>query len=209
MIGGAYTLIEQNWPGTRCRSKENWRWEKQLHISNQNGSPEKRFEKAVAKNCPEWFNMIPVASGVMPETEEGGRRIDLARECEPGWFEFVELKFGPKCDTPLRAAIEILEYGLIYVFSRVHAGALRYDAGNPLLSAQRISLRAVLPGKAYSSGSLAELELSLNAGLHALTARLGVPCQIDFAFESLPANASLSDPCAAMRGRTAVYSPLP
>ncbi|NWF82859.1 MAG: hypothetical protein HXY18_03410 [Bryobacteraceae bacterium] len=206
MIGAAYTLIEQNWPGTRCRSSENWRWVKKLHISGQNESPEKRFEKAVAANCQEWFNMIPVASGVIPGLQEGGRRIDLARECEPGWFEFVELKFGPNCDTPLRAAIEILQYGLIYVFSRVHASGLGYDAGNRLLSARRISLKAVLPAEAYSSGSLERLEGSLNAGLRALTARLGVQCQLDFVFESLPAHASESDPCAAMRNRSAVYS---
>jgi hypothetical protein len=68
--------------------------------------------------------MIPVASGVLPDGGEGGRRIDLARCCGPGWFEFIELKVGGNCNTPLRAAIELLGYALIYRFSRSYAREL-------------------------------------------------------------------------------------
>lgn len=116
LVKAIYKQIVTNWPGTRCRSAENWRWEKKTYISDRNESPEKRFEKELAAQSGEWYNMIPVASGVLPDVEEGGRRIDLARQCDPGWFEFIELKLGDHCDTPLYAAVEILGYGLIYIF---------------------------------------------------------------------------------------------
>ena len=164
LVSGVYDRIEANWPGTPCRSRENWRLVAQPAISQRNESPEKRFEKALVRENPEWVNMIPVASGVLPDVEEGGRRIDLARECAPGWFEFIELKVGPDCDTPLHAAMEILGYGMIYLFSRVHLEGLGYDPGNPLLSAHRISLKVLAPPAAYRRGSLQKLETALNDG---------------------------------------------
>jgi hypothetical protein len=103
LVCGIYDRIEANWPGSPCRSRQNWRFVAQPRISQRNESPEKRFEKTLVLEEPEWVNMIPVASGVLPDVEEGGRRIDLAREYAPGWFEFVELKLGPNCDTPLVA----------------------------------------------------------------------------------------------------------
>lgn len=206
LVSDGYQLIEGNWPGCRCRSKENWRWEKRLHISDENDSAEKRFEKAVTAACAEWMNMIPVASGVMPDAEEGGRRIDLARCFAPGCYEFVELKLGRRTDTPLRAAVEILGYGLIYVFSRVHANALGYDNTRDLLAADRISLKATLPRTAYVHGSLANLEAGLNEGLANLTDRLRLPCSVDFAFEALPEGASEQRPRESMERRYRMYS---
>ena len=108
LITEMYCRIVRNWPGTRCRGSENWRWEKKTYISEQNDSLEKRFEKGLAAKCGEWYNMIPVASGVMPDVDEGGRRIDLARCYGRGRFEFVELKLGnpaiPLCTPRLKSS---------------------------------------------------------------------------------------------------------
>src|SRR5262249_9084564 len=150
---------------------------------------EKQFEKAVAAQSPEWVNMIPVASGVLPDVDEGGRRIDLARYCAKGDYEFVELKLGRHCDTPLHAAIELLGYGLIYLFSREHGDRLGYDPHNPLLTATRIGLSVVAPAACYGEGSLLAFEDEVNRELMDLvTARFPGRLVMDFCFERLPAD---------------------
>jgi hypothetical protein len=189
MISGMYRTITANWPGSRCRGGQNWRWEKQTYISDANESIEKQFEKAIAAQCPEWVNMIPVASGVLPDMDEGGRRIDLARCCAKGDYEFLELKLGQHCDTPLHAAIELLGYGLIYLFSREHCDRLGYDPHNPLLTATRIGLRVVAPAASYGEGSLLPFEDEVNRGLMDLvTVRFPGRPVMDFSFEHLPAD---------------------
>ena len=189
LLAGMYRRIAANWPGTTCRSSQNWRWEKKTFISDVNESLEKQFEKAVAAQCPEWVNMIPVASGVLPDVEEGGRRIDLARSCGEGDYEFLELKLGKHCDTPLHAAIELLGYGLIYLFSREHRDRLGYDPRNLLLSATRIRLRVVAPKASYLPGSLLALQEELNRGLVDLVSVKFPGClDMDFCFEQLPAD---------------------
>jgi hypothetical protein len=187
MISDMYRTITANWSGTRCRGGQNWRWEKQTYVSDANESLEKQFEKAVAAQSPEWVNMIPVASGVLPDANEGGRRIDLARCYAEGDYEFVELKLGQHCDTPLHAAIELLGYGLIYLFSREHGERLGYDLHSPLLSATRIGLSVVAPAACYGQGSLLAFEDELNRGLVDLvTARFPGRLAMDFCFEQLP-----------------------
>jgi hypothetical protein len=210
LISRMYTRVVANWPGILCRSRENWRWEKKTYISDQNESAEKRFEKRLAAESGEWYNMIPVASGVLPDVEEGGRRIDLARQCSPGWFEFVELKLGDTCNTPLHAAIEILGYGLIYVFSRIHAKQLGYDSRNLLLSARRISLKVLAPAESYSNGSLEYLEMAINQGLQDLSKRIGNELfEMDFQFEHFPAHLNSgtnpASPSDWMAARQPVY----
>jgi len=207
MLREAYARIVSNWPGTRCRGHENWRWEKKTYIADYNDSPEKRFEKTVAIQCPDWVNMVPVASGVLPDVEEGGRRIDLAHRCGPAWFEFVELKLGEHCNTPLHAAIEILGYGLVYLFSRRNRNALGYDEPNALLSAQRIDLKALTPYEAYCPGSLAVFEREIRRGLEALVVK-GEGVEMTFQFEQFPCGLEIREASAsaAMDGRVAVYA---
>ena len=191
--------------GTKCRGNENWRWQKKPYIADDNDSAEKRFEKAVALRCPDWVNMVPVASGVLPDADEGGRRIDLAHQCGQGWFEFVELKAGVNCDWPLHAAIEILGYGLIYLFSRCNQNALGYPENNALLTARRIDLKVLAPFESYRPGSLAGFEREIRKGLQALEIE---GLKMDFCFEQFPPGAEVVDESAPalINSRTAVYS---
>jgi hypothetical protein len=154
--------------------------------------------------------MIPVASGVIPDVMEGGRRIDLARQCSAGWFEFLELKVGDHCDTPLHAAVEIIGYGLIYLFSRRYQKELGYDSGNMLLAAHRISLKVLAPSISYSLGSLANFESELNRGLAEVVSSQNLDrLTIDFRFEQLPSDFELESacksPCEVMARRSTVY----
>jgi hypothetical protein len=210
VLAGMYRSIVANWPGTTCRSSQNWRWEKQTFISDVNESLEKQFEKSVAAQCSEWVNMIPVASGVLPDVEEGGRRIDLARCCGERDYEFLELKLGKYCDTPLYAAIELLGYGLIYLFSREHRDRLGYDPRNRLLAATRIRLRVVAPMSSYLPGSLLAFQEEINRGLVDLVFAKFPGClDMDFCFEQLPTDFDWRPGSAsageALDRRTAVY----
>jgi hypothetical protein len=202
LLQEAYSQIVSNWSGEPGRGQENWRWEPQRHISTANNSPEKRFEKAVVNQCPGWVNMIPVASGVV--AAEGGRRIDLAQSRGPAWFEFIELKLGKNCDTPLFAAIEILGYGLAYLFSRRNCKALGYDESNELLSARRMELKVLAPRESYFPGSLQAFEREIGRGLEALVAHEEL-LELTFQFEQLPDVVEADKPCAAINGRSAVY----
>ncbi len=187
LIRGMYDRIERNWPGTPCRGDQNWRLIPQLYIDPRNDSAEKRLEKAIAGQCAGWVNMVPVCSGVMPSLNEGGRRIDLVRRRAADSWEFVELKIGDNCDTPLYAALEILGYGLVYLFSRRHAERLGYSRRNPLLAARDVSLVVLAPAEAYRHGSLLFFERQMNHGMRKLVnADDGV--KIDFRFECFPAN---------------------
>jgi hypothetical protein len=210
LLDAMFRRIVANWLGNPCRGGENWRWEKNPYIDEHNSSPEKRFEKAVAAECGEWYNMIPVASGVVPEAQEGGRRIDLARQCGAGWFELVELKVGDHCNTPLHAAVEIIGYGLIYLFSRVYLKELGYNPRNIMLSANRITLKVLAPRISYLQGSLAGFESELNRGLIQLMCSQNVAgLTMDFRFEQLPSNFELESacntPCEVMARRSLVY----
>jgi hypothetical protein len=138
--------------------------------------------------------MVPVASGVMLGADEGGRRIDLAHRCSPGSYEFIELKLGIACDTPLHAAMEILEYGLIYVFSRVHLDSLGYDRMNELLRANAIALKVLAPAESYLPGSLEALEQAINFGLAELWKMEKLDFKINFAFEQFPLGFRWSGP---------------
>lgn len=182
LVRGMYDRIAANWPGTPCRGKHNWRLDPQTKICSHNDSPEKTFEKFVATNCPGWTNMVPTASGMLPDVEEGGRRIDLVHELEPGAFEFIELKIDS--DTPLYATIEILGYGLLYVHARLHRTALGYPADSrPLLNARHIGLRVLAPQPFYAPFSLRHLEAAVSSGVATLAEQMDVGCTINFRLE--------------------------
>ena len=122
--------FQKRWEGggSQGRSEQNWRWEPQLGLGPSNQG-EKELEKLAAflLGKSEWTNQIPVCSGLMPPPyEEGHRAIDLGRKISDNTFEFIELKFklgngnltGDR--HPLYAALELLEYGMLYVFARAN-----------------------------------------------------------------------------------------
>jgi len=155
------------------------------------------------------MNMIPVASGIMPNAREGGRRIDLGHKLGEGEYEFIELKLGNNCQPPLRAAIEILEYGLIYLFSRQNLCALGYDPANALLQATRIHLKVLAPAVSYIAGSLKIFEHAVNDGLTKMIAEENLSVFMDFYFEMFPAGLTWGENAIgaleAMKMRRLVY----
>ncbi len=120
LVRSLYDRIERNWDHCPGRSKELWRWRALTYISENNRSPEKTLEKAIVdQNCG-YVNQIPATSGLLYTREERHVSVDLGRRIEKARFELIELKMGDSADTPLRAAFQILLYGLLYCFARLH-----------------------------------------------------------------------------------------
>ena len=171
LVSGLYGLIEEN-RSDHTPSLENWRITRQLSISPKNSSPEILLERAIARlgehgELKEWFNQVPVASGLIDDKADKRAAIDLLRH-KDNWAEFVELKW--KSDTPVFAAFEILLYGLAYLYSRVNRKTLGYLEG-PLLSVSKVSLSVLAPRAYYTGYDLEWLEQGLDEGLRTLAAK--------------------------------------
>ena len=155
-------------------------------ISALNRSPEKTLEKAIVQCSQDWVNQIPVASGLM-DTEQRLMSVDLGRKCGAEWYELVELKAGQNADTPLRASIEILCYGLLYCFARLRKRELELPNRSEMLTARRIDLKVLAPVEVYAGFELQWLEDSIDRGIQEFTReRFGDGLRMSFAAESFP-----------------------
>lgn len=99
-----------------------------------------------------WWNQVPVASGLYGKSAGKRRAIDLVRRRNPSTYDFIELKVDS--NRPLYAAIEILEYGFAWYFSRLEPG-IGYKARiqRSLLSAERVHLSVLAPTAFYFDAS--------------------------------------------------------
>ena len=157
-----YKIVESNWNKESPTSWRNWRLTKELYIKDTNRSGEKNLEKEIAEKNKNWFNQSPAASGLADSKRDRKMAVDLVHKKGRKTFEFIELKINS--NTPLYAAIEILLYGLLYLFYR--AQSMRCNGWvNPnnkeLLGAREVELKVLAPGQyyvAYSRDVLLYLE---------------------------------------------------
>jgi hypothetical protein len=188
LVDAIHRTIESNYArsgasANKNRSRENWRWQSlQPQISPHNRSPEVVIERAIAAACHrlgrnDWANQIPVASGLLGKKGDGRRAIDLVRRRGERHFELIELKFAS--DTPLFAAIEIIEYGCLWLIAHDD----KPTRPSALLDADHIDLRVLAPAAYYKKFALKDIEVSLDAGVRALGRRNGTV--LTFAFELL------------------------
>jgi hypothetical protein len=129
-------------------------------------------------------NQVPVASGLTTGSAGGRRAIDLVHRCGDGWYEIIELKVDEGAGTPLFAAMEILQYGVLYIFSRENASTLGYKETG-MLGATGIHLKVLAPVTYYRECDLSWLEESINGGLAKFLGRSERAFEMDFKFESL------------------------
>ena len=192
LVEQMFSKISANWHDClealkRPPSRQNWRWfDPKPDISPRNKSPEVTLERAVitaalAQGRLDWSNQVPIASG-MSGSGDRRRAIDLVHQRGSGKFDFVELKIAS--DNPLFAAIEILEYGLVWLLSRCHRASLGYD-GRPLVEATDVRLSVLAPAAYYRELDLSWLADGLNMGLHTLGEREG-SVKLAFTFEAFP-----------------------
>ena len=202
-IEAAIGKIEANWSGRESRSTQNWRL---LHVPLKNGSDYKErdwrtsevlMERMICDACRKQnlsvWNQMPGASGLLPlppkrddgkrrVASEGRRAIDLvyrpagAEEI----YEFLELKIRRKdgtADSLHHATLEVLEYGLLYLFSRKNQVKLGY-AKSPekkqryaVLDASEIRLRVLAAEDYYTSHDHGDVSVeNINKALEAYIA---------------------------------------
>lgn len=123
------------------------------------------------------------------------RSIDLVERTGDESFDFIELKI--RSDTPLYAALEVLDYGVLYAFSRINARSLNYEQGfSEILDARRIGLRVLAPNRFYEHKSrgtretksldLAWLESIMLDATRRLASMIGGDTVMDFRFDVFP-----------------------
>jgi len=148
-----------------------------------NQSHETTFEKAIAKELdPDLVNQTPTSSGLVRPHSDKKSNFDLVLRSGDS-YSFIELKID--ADTPLKAALQSLRYGLVYVFTRLHQSELACTAlAKPLLAASSVHIEVLAPEEYYSPYGtwLCVLERTLSEGL--LAFREQVPTlSITFAFK--------------------------
>ena len=114
----------------KAPSSENWRMVEQTNQWTEGHSEEVDLERFLVKarlRPSEWWNQVPIASAL-----GGGRRqcIDLVHARGNGCYDFVELKV--KSNTPIYAAVEVLQYGYFWLLSRAHRDRLGYSRNEPM-----------------------------------------------------------------------------
>lgn len=124
LIEKMYEQIKTNWSRSEYHnpSRENWRFEKQELVGSDN-KKEVALERALVNipgeiwpDADSWVNQVPVASGLVDPAADKRRAIDLVYRCKDDSYDFIELKVDESGGTPLFAAMEVLQYGLLYVF---------------------------------------------------------------------------------------------
>jgi len=167
-------------------SRENWRFQKQIEIDSKNSSPEVTLErKLVNVFNGSLVNQIPTSSGLVGSRQDKVRNIDLVMRNNSYEYEFIELKVDS--NTPLYAAMEILLYGLLYIFTREHMQEFEYDSNDKtLLSANSIQLIPLAPFHYYPY-HIQWIERKINDGLQQfIKSEVGIDLNMDFTFQSFP-----------------------
>jgi hypothetical protein len=120
------------------------------------------LEREIVNKCGEdWSNQMPAASGLVGPSTDKRAAVDLVHREGPTKYSLIELKVDS--NNPLFAAIEILQYGLLFVWSRNNLEKLGYDLHpQPVLAANEITLSVLAPGDYYSDYSLSNLTDALN-----------------------------------------------
>ena len=170
-LDACYSRIHQNWLAevdsgyTNPPSKENWRWKRHLDLAPENASPELRLERAIVATCGEsWSNQMPVASGLVGSATDKRAAVDLVYRKDSTTYSLFELKV--ESNNPLFAAIEILSYGILFVWSRANQDSLRYNIENqPVLGASDITLSVLAPERYFDGMDLSAFATVLNRGL--------------------------------------------
>ncbi len=153
---GIYHSLEREWTGKPIeRSEKLWKLRRATRIAPHNPYPEIILEKSVAmlaqrkhmSQC--YFNQCPTASGVFHPTRDRRSAVDLVY-----WLaskkraSLIELKWGS--GEPCDALSQVVRYGMIYFFCRVHRSALPLS-NRPLMDANHIALSVIAP-KIYYDG---------------------------------------------------------
>jgi hypothetical protein len=162
----------------RSPSAMNWRMDHPVtKCDDKNKLREVGLERAVVAAFREagnkdWWNQVPVASGLYGKSAGKRRAIDLVQRRTASSYDLIELKVDS--NRPLFAAIEILEYGFAWYFSRLESG-IGYDAKmvqRSLLSADRVHLSVLAPTAFYCDADYQVFGQGIESALAAMDGKV-------------------------------------
>lgn len=176
----------------------NWRLSPAPDFDEANSSLEKRLEKRVVEltkptgQLAGWFNQIPAASGYFDPRKNRKNSIDLVHETRTGKeYEFIELKLDPTSGWPFYATFEILSYGFLYLFTRIHPEIRkRFENATEkrrVLKAEKIRLIVLAPESYYrkseqSVRALEEFQGSIDSALREFVRKTVPNLEMGFEF---------------------------
>ncbi len=192
LVRSIYDTVRDNFLGilakkTKDPSRQNWRMRKTWPSFDPANKPrEVGLERTFVKACvdaerSDWWNQVPIASGLINPTAAKRCAIDLVHHRGPEAFDFVELKLGS--NTPLYAAVEILQYGFIWLLSR---RAFAEPAPGTMLHASDVRLSVLAPDSFYQGVGYREFQAGANEALKQIAADHSVT--MTFTFDRLPAD---------------------
>ena len=167
LINGLYEQMMANFSGRPVSYSEKlWSCRRAIEITDANKNKETILEKAVAMlaekgHMPGWFNQCPVASGITDSDKDRRRAIDLIHIAGKK-ARLIELKWTS--DTPVHALFQLLEYGLAYVFARLHVNELNLKKRS-LMTVEHIGLEVVGPREFFVNGYRTDLFDSMDKAI--------------------------------------------
>ena len=189
LIGAIYEKVKSNLTG-RTPSGENWRLtvnpakKDEAKAKNRDRKLEVKLERRIIQLPGGWFNQVPTASGLVSNHSDKRGSIDLIQRCSDGSYEFIELKITS--NNPLFAAMEILQYGILYVLARKNKQIRDACNEKELLQAKTIHLKVLAPTAYYDGCKLSWLENGINRGFKDFLKSQDLDLRMTFGFEEFP-----------------------
>ena len=194
-VAEAMAILQENlFQHRRSRAwVDNWRWKKSLCLPRKNDPTRRPLPDGMDSGNSDpartlcllaasllgdnWVDQIPICDGLVGQSE-CSRRIDMAHRRHRTHYELFDLNFdradpGSGLDTPLSAAMELLQCGLIYILSRAIGFLdIRLHLDHHILHAGSIDLVVLAPEEWFKFGDhqtepydFGWLENSINSGL--------------------------------------------
>ena len=171
-----YGQMESEYRSTpTSRSEELWELQYETDMRSRNPNLETILEKSVAMlakrgHMPGYYNQCPAASGIFGPHKYKRRAVDLVHWSESeSSGRLIELKWPRRASEVLvgQALDQILCYGVLYVFCRVHRRELSLD-DRPLMDARCINLEIVAPARFYGDSDRSDSVAEMNECLDVL-----------------------------------------
>jgi hypothetical protein len=130
-----------------------------------------------------WGNQIPTSSGLITESSDKKRNIDLVH-FDGELMELVELKVSSSSDTPIKAAFQIINYCMLFIHAKRNSDSLlKHLTSTP--SPKHVTLSVLCPEDYWDKRyALKHLVRKLNIELACFRQTDGI--DIEFRFQSLP-----------------------
>jgi hypothetical protein len=132
---------------------------------------------------PKWVNQVPTASGYR-ESGDRKRSIDLVFTSGDSTYVFYELKVLPESGDTFDATIELLGYGLLYIYSRLSLGAYKECS---LMKAETVHLRVLGTWDYYQRTKPSmQFQDAISLNLNQFAYACLPECKMDFGFDTFP-----------------------